>query len=426
MNDRLHDYIIKNGFINGIYVPWFHGKWFHRDIGKSIVDNYAESMFNLNYVKKVLYNCKGMGFDMVKFWMNEDFEGMLFDEKGSVIGIEPTFIKNLETILNYTKEIDLKVALCVVVHNECNFTDNKFKYDKYMRFIQIESETEKYIKNWLTPLLLLVKKYDNVMLIDTYAEPEADGGIWNVLRGISWNRMVAFINSIHYAVKEILPDMATTVSSGSSCSTLIEGRYNDVKVDYLGADIYSDNAGFSDPRDMLIDRPFMLGEYGIASYRTASNDDQVAIVSKFFSRLVDTRAAGAFYWCYGWDCTGAGEMHLVDKTGNLRKVAAYIHFYNLDRVNNRTGNKSPDIPRMIVTDTSDNVQWFAARGAQKYVLESYKNGAWKTVNEFIAEEYTDYPDIYHFSNENAAQNEQYRIKAVYPNGSEYCSESIQY
>ena len=130
----------ENKFINGIYVPWFDKNWFGFDIGKNVCDNYQKCFFDESYVRSVFTNCKAIGFDMAKIWLNESFEGMLFDENGSVVGVEPTFFANLKKILNIIKSLDFKLGLCINAHQEMYFSDNKPLYDKYMRFAYIPEE----------------------------------------------------------------------------------------------------------------------------------------------------------------------------------------------------------------------------------------------------------------------------------------------
>ena len=134
---------------------------------------------------------------MLKIWLNESFEGILYDENGSVIGVEPIFKQNLKKILLMVKELDLKISLCINAHQETYYSDNKFLYDKYMRYIYSEKETKKYIDNWLYEILDICMEFDCVPLIDIYAEPEADGCGWEVSRGFSWKTMVNFINRIN-------------------------------------------------------------------------------------------------------------------------------------------------------------------------------------------------------------------------------------
>ena len=414
--------IDKIGYINGIYIPWFHAKWFGRDIGPNFTVNYPECYFNEDYVRKVLYNCKAIGFDMAKIWLNESHEGMGFDSKGTVTGVEPLFLKNFERMLQKAKEAELKMAICLVAHSESDFAGEKFLYDKYNRYIQVEAETEKYIQNYLYSVLNIAKKY-GVTLVDIYAEPEADGDIWNVTRGISWEAMTRFINRIHKAVKDFDPRMATTVSSGCACNTILEGRYSNITVDYYGADIYSDEGDFPSTCDMLLEKPFMLGEYGLSNYAGATDDIQIETIKKFYNNCMKYGVAGGFYWCYGWDGEG-GEMHIVDKEGNLRKTAAYLHFLNIDRENKRKAISKKDVPCLIITDSTDDIQLFGSRGAKEYLLETQNGGKWHEAARIPAENYEEYPDIIHVSYPDAPDKALYRVTAFFADGSNTVSPAL--
>ena len=39
VNTYLDEWIDEHGFLNGIYVPWFQGKWYARDIGPNTIRN---------------------------------------------------------------------------------------------------------------------------------------------------------------------------------------------------------------------------------------------------------------------------------------------------------------------------------------------------------------------------------------------------
>ena len=411
------------GFINGIYVPWFHSKWFGRDIGPNFTKNYPECYFNEEYARKVFHNCKAIGFDMAKIWLNEEFEGMSFDSDGTVIGVEPLFLKNFERLLQIAQEIGLNISICLVAHLECTFVGEKHLYDKYTRYIQVESETENYIQNYLYPVLNIAKKY-GVILVDIYAEPEADGDIWNVTRGVSWETMTRFINRINRAVKEFDPLMATTVSSGCGCNTILDGRYSNIEVDYYGADIYSNDGNFASTKDMLLEKPFMLGEYGLNYFANATDETQIETLKKFYNNCMKYGVAGGFYWCYGWD-GGGGELHLVNKEGKLRRSAAYLHFLNIDRENKRKQTARKDIPCLIITDGTDDIQFFGARGAKEYLLEAEANGKRYEIARILADDYGEYPEIIHFSYAEAYDKALYRVTALFENGEKTESDWVE-
>ena len=421
MDNYIEDILKEKGFINGVYTPWFHKAWFGFDIGKSVYDGYKKCFFDEAYVKSVLQNCKAMGFDMLKIWLNESFEGMLFDENGSVTGVEPTFAKNLRKLLDMSAELGLSYSLCINAHQEMYYHDEKHLYDKYMRFVYIEEETEKYIKNWLVPILQIAKESGCVPLIDLYAEPEADGGGWKVSRGFSWNTMVRYIKLLNKAVKDFDPRLATTVSSGAVTSTLIQGRYNNIDVDYYGADIYSDG-NFDSTKKMLLSKPFMLGEYGVANYATATDDEQTDVVKRFLYNAEKNNVKAAFYWCYGWKCDSADEMHLLDSKGEFRKVASYFHFTQLDREYKRKNISTYDKPEFLAIVSPKKLRFFGTRGAESYVLERKDDNTYEEIAVFSAENNAEYPLIVRYSDKNGKQDSVYRIKAIMPDGTEVCSD----
>ena len=426
MENFIEQILSEKSFINGIYVPWFDSKWFGFDIGKSIYDNYQKCFFDERYIKSVFTNCKVIGFDMVKIWLNESFEGMLFDENGSVVGVEPIFISNLEKLLVIIKDLDLKISLCVNAHQEVYFPRDKSLYDKYMRFVYVPEETEKYITNWLNPILQLALKYGCVPLIDVYAEPEADGGGWKVSRGFSWKTMVRFINRIHDAVKAVSPMFATTTSSGAACSTLINGKYSNVNVDYLGADMYTDSGEFPGTSQLLLSKRFMLGEFGLSNYRTATDDDQIRVVKRYIDNCLKTNVAGAFYWCYGWKCKSAGEMHLVNSEGELRPVASYYHFFQIDRGIVAKDEKGNDRPALLSVLSPHALRWFGSRGAEFYRVIRILNDKSEEIaiiknNGKTAE----YPEILKYDDEQGTYECKYRIVSVMPNGDEVYSDTVE-
>ncbi len=417
-NNKLYisERLEKNGYVNGVYIPWFQGDWYGRDIGTTFYGQDAGSCcFNEKYVRQTLYNARMMGYEMAKIWLNEAYEGMLYDEKGSVIGVEPLFMQNLEKLFQIAEEVDIKISICLCDHHESTFTGKKFEYDKYSRFRQISSETEKYIKNYVYPILELSQKY-GVELVDIYAEPEADGGLWPVTRGVAWDTMKRFINQVAKAVKEFDPRLATTVSSGSSHNTILAGRYSDIDVDFYGCDIYNDGASFADTRDMMLERPLMLGEYGVDNSVKKTDAEQFEIIKKYYAKFEREGVAGGFYWCYGYGGISA-QFHLVNKQGDLRETAAFLHFRSIDIENARTGNTEKDVPCLIMTNGTDNIQWFGARGSTEYLLECKTDNGFKEIARVIQEEYEEVPYILHASHEDSGEFETYRVTAFFADGS---------
>lgn len=405
--------IEKNGYVNGIYVPWFHGNWYGRDIGTTSFDGKAGSCcFNEKYVRQIFYNCKIMGYEMVKIWLNESFEGMVFDDEGTVIGVEPLFLENLERTLQIAKEVGITLSFCVCAHHESSFAGNKLKYDKYSRFRQIPSETDKYIKNYLNPILELSHKY-GVELFDIYAEPEADGGLWPITRGMSWDSMKRYINQVAKAIKDFDPRLATTVSSGSADNTILAGRYSDVDVDFYGCDIYNDAAAFADTKEMFLERYLMLGEYGVDHGVKKTDAERFEIIKKYYANFEKFGVAGGFYWAYGYPGINA-QHHIINKDAELGKLAAYLHFRSVDL------EKEPekkDTPCIIMNTSTEKIMWFGARGATEYSLEYETEGDFTEIARVKQEEYEDVPDVLFASHEDSSDTENYRVTAFFSDGS---------
>lgn len=218
--------------------------------------------------------------------------------------------------------------------------------------------------------------------------------------------------------------MATTVSSGCGCNTILEGRYSGIEVDYYGADIYSNDGSFASTKDMLLEKPFMLGEYGLNDFANATDETQIETLKRFYNNCMKYGVAGGFYWCYGWD-GGGGEMHLVNKEGKLRRSAAYLHFLNIDRENKRNKSSKKDTPCLIITDGTDDIQFFGARGAKEYLLEAEVNGNRYEIARIPAEDYGEYPEIIHFSYTEACDKALYRVTAFFEDGEKTVSDVVE-
>ncbi len=418
----LERHIREKGFVNGIYTPWFNGIY-GRDIGTGILDNYSRCDFDKNRVGQVLYNCRAIGFDMAKIWLNENLEGMLFDDTGRVTGVEPLFMQNLEIICQMAQDLGLQLGFCVVAHAEC--VRDKRRYDKYMRFVQVAEETEQYIENWLKPVLSLADRYPSVVtLIDVYAEPEADACLWNLSRGIKWETMKRFINRLADAVKEYNPLLATTVSSYNPI-WLEKGHYGEMHTDYVGADVYNEEGKFPHTLDMVLDRPFMLGEYGLEN-RLANDEQQIDAIQKFQENFKRSRVQAAFFWHYGWLRKKDADKPVKDEAhdGELGLTASYYHYLQLDRAYTRTGYTGYDVPQMLYVESPAKIRWFGSRGAVSYVLERQDvTGNWHEVIQMDAKpQYPQYPELLRFADDNM-DAVAYRAVSVMPDGTHLVSEA---
>ncbi len=406
----------EDGFVYGILVPWFEHTSYGVDIGRNYRSNYSATHFNENKVREIFTNCKAMGFNMVKLWLSEIMEGIVFDDEGHVLGVDEVYLQNLETIFNIAEELDVNLALTMVSHLSQN-AQTRREYDVMTRFIFNADVTDQYIEKWVEPVLGLAKQYDNIMLIDLYAEPEGDindRNCWWLDRGTTWKRMEEFLLTLGAACRRINPDWMITVSSGGSYNNV--SKMNEWGLDFIGADIYNDTGELKDPAELNLSAPFMLGEFGPATKNNWSDTFQTDLSKNFFENAVELGYAGAFFWIYGF--VGSTEaLTLVNSSGDLRQAAAYFRQSALDRAYAKTGYSGMDRPAtMYITDT-DAVKFFGSRGADSYMVERSKDKTtWTTVAEFSAEgsDYEYVPGLFKLSDAEAETGAYYyyRVTAV--------------
>lgn len=413
---RLNQLLKTDGFVYGIQLAWNGDMGYSSDIGGTYKNGYRTGFNEALWTEK-LYNCKVMGFNMVRFWLSEGMEGIQFDENGGVIGIEPTFRKNLTTLLTIADGMGLNVSLTLVPHLSMS-AQSKADYDLSTRFIFNPEYTEGYIKNFVNPLMEIVAGYDNILLMDIYAEPEGDtygmGGNGVLDRGTTWENMTRFIRDVGAAVKKCNPNMPITANSGwRESSPLLAGKYDELGLDYIGIDVYNDYGEVDSARKLKLNTPVMAGEFGVSNHDNWSDDFYSQTIEKFFQNAKEGGYKGAFMWMYGFP----GETqsnNLVDKNGELRPVAVSLRFSALSREYERTGYTGLDKPAFMYLNSTLNIRWFGSRGAERYKLErSTDKKTWTLVANITNPqdyEYSSY--IYRYQDKTAEQNNVYYYRVT--------------
>ena len=76
--ERLNQIIKDDGMVYGVLVAWNGDMGHGSDIGGTYRNNYRSGFSEEKWLEK-LWNCKAMGFNMVKLWLSEAMEGIQFD-----------------------------------------------------------------------------------------------------------------------------------------------------------------------------------------------------------------------------------------------------------------------------------------------------------------------------------------------------------
>ena len=411
------------GFVNGTQVSWFDTKAFGCDIGRTVFNNYGGTKFNEDLVEETLTNCAAARYDMVKLWLSEHQEGILFDEDGKVVGVDPVFKENLGKIYTLAKELGLYLNICVVTHDEdFGGGNNKGRWDKYRQHIYREEYTQYYLDNWLTPIIEMTKDYPNVLLVDVYCEPEAEGGLWGLGVGTAWERMRSFIKAVAKRVKEVNPRLET-YASATNADHIDQGRHDALGLDYYGMDYYSTSGMVHDPKEMFADRPLVYGEIGLGNVPSNTEERFRFFCENYLNDCVDKGIKAAFFWCYG-----AGEStqrSMTDSKGRLRGGILTPYFWSLDREYERTGYEGMDAPTMMYS-TSAAIRFFGSREAVTYRLErSTDQKNWKAVKTIAADgedQYEPYMFDVQDTTAEAGNTYYYRVVAIAEGGDEKPSE----
>lgn len=407
--------IERDGFINGVLIPWFDSASYGHDIGGNYREGYTVCGFNEDTVRSVLWNNKILGFNMVKIWLSEVMEGIVFDKEGHVLGVDETYLMNLERIFDIAEEYDLNLALTLVPHMSNNAADSE-EYNRCTRFIQNPAITQEYLENWLKPVLTLARKYPNIMLIDIYGEPEGDvdESNWHLDRGTTWEGMIRFINTVAAYVKESDPRLAVTVSSGDYYKSLTQ-YHNQMDVDFIGCDIYNDTGELTDPKELKLTAPLMLGEYGMTSNGQLSDVYLTELSRDFVTNAEELGYAGIFLW----NAPGHTEegLALYSEDGSLRLQSSYFRFRALDKEKEISGSTGLDQPAMIATVDTEFISWFGSRDAESYLLERSEDGkGWTAIDTISASlsgyEYNPYMFKYVDKTAEMGVSYYYRVTAI--------------
>lgn len=420
--------IKEKGFVSGAQQGWFISSSPGNDIGYSVRDGYARCNYSDEMFLKVIYDCKAMGFDILKTWLNYNVGGMRFDKDFRVVAIDQTYIENLEKIIKMAQEAGM--YLCFSTFNHCEGTmsddSSSYKYERIIQYLYNKNARQMVFENWLRPIIELTKKYPNVVAIDLYTEPEADGGGWGVPNGTSWSVMREFLKEQNDFIKSINPKLETYCSATYAPEELYD-KYGGLGLDYYGYDFYNEVGSAHDTSELFLDAPLIYGEIGIKEGTPQKGDDFVSnFMSNYLTRALEKGVKAGFWWCYGFP--GRGNMTLVDAEYRPRSAMVASRYWQLDR-DYRLAGISPDMDKpSIAYSTNESIIWMGARGASSYRVERTVDGInWVEVLSFNAETTNKYEYstlMYQAKDDTAEPGNKYyyRVVAINSEGKETVSD----
>lgn len=422
---KTFDELVKErGYVNGIQQPWMLQTSTGNDIGSSACYGYGLTSYNDAAYYELFRNCKAMGFDVVQLWITYQLGGILFDSDWQVIGLEPEFEKNFPRVLEIAEECGVYLCLTLMEHCESAFPAINYRpyknvrYEEIYRFVHNEKSTKMFVDNWLKPVLEMTKKHENVIMANLFAEPEANGGKWDVLTGASWENMCKFLNTINDAVHEVNPRIVTYAGASGDINAVFT-NYKDIDLDCYGYDYYSNGDIAHDTSELYLNKPLVYGEFNVSEDLTSrSKDDEymTAFISNYLESVSEQGVKAGYLWYYGYP----GQVwSTIDSKGRPRPFTWAIRAWALDKEYARTGYEGIDVPEFMYS-TSEAMRWYGSRGATEITLQRSKDGktGWETVLSFnpddrsVATSYEFGAMMYEWKDPNIKDGETWYYRAI--------------
>lgn len=418
--DCLYDKLLaEKGFIYGVNEPWVgSGHTTNCAIGGKTIDellgNGRTHESPVDEYRRAFTNIKAIGYDAVKIWLFSGLNGIRVTEYGDILGYDDYFWDDFTAVMDIAQELGLAVDLTILPHQESYLStqytyasDGQMLYNALTQFVVNPDYRQNYLDKIIKPLCRKLNSdyRDTILSITVYCEPEGDtygdtNGTdisGNYTYGTSWEQLCDFMNDAVACVKEYLPKVPTTVTSGWNPYKTY--NYNDVDVDVVGVDVYNNSGNVPNPVDSMVNKPMWLTEFGPDNSDGYNHSDtfQMAYAVNFYDNAIEAGYTGAFQWMFSGT---APETITRDPQSysQLRPVASIMHYRFIDEANERNGidgDTVADKPALLYGDDALTLQWIASRNAESYSVElSYDGG--KNFTKFA--DYTDVSAITNSSN----------------------------
>lgn len=414
----------EKGYLNGIQRPWIIQNSTGNDIGTSIVTNYGKTNYNDEMFYETFRNAKAMGFDIVQFWLTYQHGGILFDSKCQVIGLEPTFAKNLPRVFEIAEECGVYLCLGIINHTESQtygYSGTTYRYEEINRFMHNEKQTKYFVDNWLTPVIEMTKDHENIIMANVFVEPEANGGRWGLQTGASWENLCKFMSAVNDKIHEINPRIKTFAGATNDINTIYK-YYEDIDFDCYGYDFYSEGNSAHDTKELYLNKPLVYGEFGIDGnnkMNTRNDEFMTAYFDNYLDTIADRGVKAGFYWYYGFN--GAAQS-VVDNQGRPRPFTWSTRAWSLNQEYARTGYDGIDTPEFMHS-TSGAIRWYGSRGATTMMMQRSRDGKqWETVLTFnpddpaATQKYEFATLMYQWVDPSAEEGKMYYYRAVASDG----------
>jgi len=237
-------------FLVGLNKPCFGGQYDH-DLGKNQFSRWQPYLpNNFNLVKSFFTEVQGI--DVVRVWLFEGMEGLIFDHNIEVVSIERTFLESLKIILECAAQSNIRMYLCL-------FDSWAAKHrPATVDAMSLIIHGTRFINNTLTSLCNFLSDYaTTIFAIDLMNEPEGliESHIttWNEL-AYTLNKWCNYVHSYH---SHHFKCSVGWMRRENAC------RYSHLDVDFCDFHLYNKSAEVPYYNDYDFEKkPCIIGECG--------------------------------------------------------------------------------------------------------------------------------------------------------------------
>jgi hypothetical protein len=252
--------------------------------------------YNSEHLGAYFADMKKMNVGVVRLFVFESLQGLVFGQDGLVSGLDPTFSRNFDDILRIAERTGLSLYLCL--GNDCLKTCQRMS----LRDIASNPDARNaYLTNAVVPLVRRCKGKSCVFAIDIVNEPEQEiagpSGNWTE-NGVSWEVMRTFLRASAEAIHHADPSRLVSCGSGfHEWENVACGRFSDLGFDFYDIHIYSDDGEVPPVSVFHVDKPVIIGEYG-QRLEPIDYAMQEKIVRSLLRNALMRGYSGTFVWAY--------------------------------------------------------------------------------------------------------------------------------
>lgn len=285
-------------YVHGINIGWFAGRY-GNDIGLNPLHVEWGTGYDGPLYDTWLQDCGRMNVNVVRIWLFEGHEGLLFDANGHVRGLQPQFLANFDDLLKRIHRRGLAAELVLLNHLLGDLPKN---------YVTDAAARAALIEHAIQPLAKRHRGHPAIFAYDLINEGNLAGASWPQLRAFAQEAAAA----IHTVAPRTLVTMSTQRWDFDSPQEHAE-KLGGLGLDFYEFHLYSDHPDLP-PKPDWLDKPLLLGEYGPSTWSEAA---QNAAGDALIAQARDRGYAGSAAWMY-YHSPGNGESIARQPGGNAQ------------------------------------------------------------------------------------------------------------